>query len=218
MNNQKWDGFQAIIILICLLELSNFVAFLFAFEVNNMDMISDTLFDKKPYAILLDIFMTFRFIFGAMYFYRFVRETLQLFVIGNIGIIVGLFGWFWLSTHMDSINHPIGVGCFCSGTILYSFICLRLAAKSREHSYFVIYDTLEWFLITTTILLGLLFISLWISSDKISYLPEHLAYIFHLLFYMVFMAYHTPNPFKVVSCFTDSIIPEQCASLVTNLS
>jgi len=213
MTNQKWDGFQAIIILICLLELSNFTAFLFAFEINNMEMISDTLFDKKPYAILLDIFMTFRFVFGSMFFYRYRMESFRFFIIGNIGIIIGLFGWYWLSTHMTSPEHSVGVALFCVGTVLYSFVCLRLANTSREHSH-AIYDILEWLLITTTILLGIIFIALWISSNKISYLPEHLAYIFHLLFYMVFMAYHTPSPFKVVMCFNDSMIPEQCASLV----
>jgi len=178
-----------------------------------MDMISDTLFDKKPYAILLDIFMSFRLVFGSMFFYRFRREAFYYFIVGNIGIFLALFGWYWLSTHMMAPDHYIGVGLFCSGTIVYSFILLRLSryinAPPRPA-----HDILEWMLITTTFMIGIVFLSLWISSNKMSYVPEHLTYIFHLLFYMFFMSYNTPNPFKVITCFDDVNIPEQCTSLV----
>lgn len=88
--------------------------------------------------------------------------------------------------------HISGVAAFCFGTILYSLALIRLARilyKSHRH----IHDIMDITLLLGSLICVFAFSSLWFDHDADAYIPEHMAYIFFLLFFTSFIVFHPPD-------------------------
>ena len=119
-------------------------------------------------------------------------------------------GRCWLVTHKDNANHFGGVGLFCAGSFLYSIAFIRISALFERHLRHLQIG-LELFLLVSTVVLVIAFVSLWFGEEReiqdgagrgggeftrTAYIVEHAAYIGHLIFYGVFFAYNSPDPCK----------------------
>jgi hypothetical protein len=113
--------------------------------------------------------------------------------------------------HKDNLNHFTGVFLFCAGSAAYSIAFIILAGMTHKHLAQV-HQGLGIFLFVSSGLLLLAFVGLWVweendgrhlkhagesdDSFQTAYILEHCAYIVHLLFYMTFFLFHTPDPLK----------------------
>jgi hypothetical protein len=118
-------------------------------------------------------------------------------------------------THRVKFDHFFGVGLFVAGSALYSISLLHFAAIFElEKRLALVRWCLQLFLIISSFGLMLAFVILWMLEEgigkhgeqvgdqgddtQIAYLVEHIAYISHLLFYVIFFLFHTPNPLREV--------------------
>jgi hypothetical protein len=117
--------------------------------------------------------------------------------------------------HRVNIDHFSGVALFVAGSALYSVSLLHFAGiYEYEKQLAVLRWCLQLFLVISTFSLMLAFVVLWILEEgsgkhgqevgdrgddaQIAFLVEHVAYISHLLFYVLFFMFHTPNPMREV--------------------
>ena len=100
---------------------------------------------------------------------------------------------------------------FTLGSTLYSLALLRLAGIYEKQLAFLRW-CMEIFLVLSTAGLMLAFVILWAMEEgegkhvkhmgefeentRIAYIVEHAAYISHLVFYVTFFLFHTPNPLE----------------------
>ena len=97
---------------------------------------------------------------------------------------------------------------FCFGSALYSISLLVLAGSTHKHLA-QIHQGLAIFLLITSALLLLGFVSLWVieenngghgndrtESTQRAYIVEHCTYLSHVLFLGTFFLFHSPDPCK----------------------
>jgi hypothetical protein len=98
---------------------------------------------------------------------------------------------------------------------MYSISFLRMAGRTHKHLANV-HLALEVFLFVSAAMLVIAFVAIWAveetdgkhaiqhvgengdsgGSARQAYIVEHAAYIAHLLFYMIFFLFHSPDPLK----------------------
>jgi hypothetical protein len=187
---------QILVVLVGLAELGFFLAYFFLYR-NDHSMISDILVEDKAYNSMVSVFLALRFVvcllFFVRYYYQGQLQDVSYIQIGFIGVLLAAIGWTWLVTHSDSNNHYLGVGIFCVGSFTYSFVLLKLA-QTEDPQYHHIYTTMEVLLLVTSGILVISYMTAWSLNDPSDYISEHMAYVAHLLFFILFFAFHTPDP------------------------
>jgi hypothetical protein len=109
------------------------------------------------------------------------------------------------------MDHFFGVALFTLGSSLYSLSLLRLAGIFEKQLACLRWG-LEIFLVLSTAGLMLAFVILWAMEEgsgqhvkhmgeyeensQTAYIVEHAAYMSHLVFYVTFFSFHTPNPLE----------------------
>jgi hypothetical protein len=168
-------------------------------------MISDTLFVRGEYATILTVTLTARLLGGVLFLMRYMSAKPWWTAMGLGSECLALLGWCWLVLHQDMGNHFAGVGVFCLGSLLYSMAYIRLGAISHKHLR-LLHQWLMGFLLLSTSGLVVAFVAVWAVEerngqhgqgwrpDRKAYIVEHAAYVAHLLFYIGFFAFHSPNP------------------------
>ena len=122
-----------------------------------------------------------------------------------------LFRRLWLVLHKNNMDHFFGVTLFTVGSSLYSLALLRLAGIFEKQLAFLRW-CMEIFLMVSTAALMLAFVIIWAmeesdgrhvkhmgeleGSGRTAYIVEHAAYMSHLVFYVTFFLFHTPNPLE----------------------
>lgn len=200
---------QAAFVGVCLFDLIFFSYYLFTFELKTESMISDTLFARGDYATMLTVTLVIRLLGGLLFLMRYRQDHAGWVTGGIMGECLTLVGWYWLVLHTDNANHFTGVGIFCVGSLLYSSVFIRLAWISHWHLR-NLHQALMIFLLSSTVVLVISFVSIWADEQEKgehegtvdgggypglkAYIVEHAAYITHLLFYLGFFSFHSPNP------------------------
>jgi phosphatidylserine synthase len=187
---------QVFVVLVALAELGFFLAYFMMYR-DQKSMISDILVEDSTYNAVVSALLGFRFVICVLYFVRYYYqgrlEDTSYIQVGFIGVLLAAIGWTWLVTHSDSDNHYLGVGIFCVGSFVYSFVLLRLA-HSEDPQYHHIYTIMEILLVVVSGVLVISYITAWALKDPSDYISEHMAYVAHLLFFLLFFAFHTPDP------------------------
>lgn len=187
---------QVTVVIIALAELGFFLAY-FGMYHDKRSMISDILVADDTYNAVISTLLSFRLIVCILFFIRYYiqnkLEDISYIQVGLIGVLLAAIGWTWLVTHTDSENHNLGVGIFCVGSFVYSFILLRIA-KLGDPGYAHIYTSVEILLFVASGVLVITYITSWALNDPSDYISEHMAYVAHLLFFILFFLYHTPDP------------------------
>ena len=212
------DVLQWVFVVVSVFDLIFFSYYLFVFEMNEQSMISDTLFTRGEYATVLTVTLAARLLGGVLFLMRYMRDRPWWTTMGIMGECLTLMGWYWLVLHKDNGNHFAGVGLFCLGSLLYSMVFIRLGAISHKHLR-LLHQWLMGFLLIATIGLVVAFVAIWAMEEKKgqhdkpspksdnyyeilaqeeasrkAYIVEHAAYVTHLLFYLGFFSFHSPNP------------------------
>ena len=88
------DGLQYLLLGVCVFDMIFFSYYLFAFELQEKQTISDSLFTRVEYAAVLSITLTIRLTGAAMFYvrYRFQKDRTWL-VVGFVGIVLTFIGW-----------------------------------------------------------------------------------------------------------------------------
>jgi hypothetical protein len=241
MKTGCWiTGMQAFLLLVCTFEMGFFVFVFLDMNVHQQYMISDRIFETAYYKAILTITLAWRLLVVMMYVNRFRYKGAEWYTVGWIGPCVAFPGWWvvilflgyfthfltaetnsrraWLISFHEDAWHLSGVGVFCLGTFMYSLAMIKLSA--REHTHLrQLYQGFEYALYAGSILCVPTFATLWFMNEPSAYIPEHLAYIFFLGFYMVFFTYHSPDPNKLATTMgdcdgADGRIPSQCRPLL----
>lgn len=203
------DILQWIFVGVSVFDLVFFSYYLFVFEIEEQSMISDTLFSRGEYATILTVTLAARLLGGVLFLMRYMSEKPWWTAMGLGAECLTLMGWCWLVLHQDTGNHFAGVGAFCLGSLLYSMVFIRLGAISHKHLR-LLHQMLMGFLLVATIGLVVSFVAVWAIEEKNgqhfkesrsysepsrkAYIVEHAAYVTHLLFYLGFFSFHSPNP------------------------
>lgn len=200
------DWLQIALLLVCLFDAGFFIYYLSAFSALEQKTISDTLFEHNEYRIVLTVLLAFRLTGATLFLARFRFKSPEMEFAGFAGIISALIGWAVLIMHHDNVGHFSGVGVFCAGSFLYSIALVRLAATNPNDKAELerVRTVLESFLILAVVVLVIAFVALWMEEQdaaeahdahvRQAYIVEHCAYLAHLVFYIVFFLYHSPDP------------------------
>jgi hypothetical protein len=198
----KTDWLQRVFLGVGVFDLIFFSYYLFTFELSAENMITDTLFSRGEYAAVLTVTLAVRLLGGVLFLMRYMHEYSCWMFLGVIGECMTLMGWYWLVLNKDTVNHFGGVGFFCLGSLVYSSVFIRLGWISHWHLR-NLHQALMVFLIVSTAVLVVAFVSLWTMEQNQggrgnvplrAYIVEHAAYITHILFYLGFFSFHSPNP------------------------
>lgn len=201
------DLLQLIFVGVGVFDLVFFSYYLFVYAIEDQSMISDTLFSRGEYATILTVTLAARLLGGVLFLMRYMSDKPWWTTLGLGGECLALMGWYWLVLHKDTGNHFAGVGTFCIGSFLYSLVFIRLGAISHKHLR-LLHQWLMGFLLLTTVGLVVGFVASWAIEEKNgqhndkpreefarkAYIVEHAAYVSHLLFYLGFFSFHSPNP------------------------
>lgn len=204
---------QIALLLLCAVDLGFFTYYMIAYDIGGRNTISDSLFTKPEYAVVLSCTLAARLLGVVLYFFRYRTASCAWIVPGCIGVSLALFGWVWLVVHKDNMEHFTGVFVFCLGSFVYSIVLLRLCEESHPHLS-QLHFGLEVFLFLASGVLVLLFVIVWFNEEmndkhktktytstaityedpnQYAYIIEHCAYITFLLFYAGFFLFHTPD-------------------------
>ncbi len=217
------DGWQWVVFILVVGEMTVFTVYLFVQEVERQAMISDTLTTEDAYLGSLTAFMTVRELtvlsFGVRY--RGEASCKAWLGVGGAGLVLGLAGWTWLVTHLDDWNHYSGVGLFSLGTFLYDLAMIQLARVSDPHLRSV-HDSLAVTLYVISAALGALFLALWAVGNERAYIVEHMVYLNQVMFHGWFFLFHSPDPARAIEHYDDYAEPavkysgaEPCRPLLT---
>lgn len=88
------DGLQLWLLSLCLFELVFFSYYLFTYEIASQNTISDTLFQRAEYVIILTIALAFRGLGVCLYLMRYRYESTGWVYAGFLGLSVALLGWY----------------------------------------------------------------------------------------------------------------------------
>jgi hypothetical protein len=92
-NNTDLDWMQLVLLAICVFDMVFFSYYLFTYELDMQNTISDTLFIRIEYVTVLTITLACRML-GAYFFltqYRFLHRAWM--VAGYVGIFLTMAGW-----------------------------------------------------------------------------------------------------------------------------
>lgn len=208
-GGHRVDVLQWIFVGVGVFDLAFFSYYLFVFAIEEQNMISDTLFERGEYATILTVTLAARLLGGLLFMLGYMSEKPWWTAMGLAGECLTLLGWGWLVVHQDMGNHFAGVGAFCLGSLLYSMVFIRLGAMSHKHLR-LLHQWLMVFLLVATTALVVSFVAVWaieerdgqhardsngyIAPSRKAYIVEHAAYVAHLLFYLGFFVFHSPNP------------------------
>ena len=87
------DSMQRFLLLLCLFDLAFFCYYLFYFEIDKQDTISDTLLAVPHYAIILTTLLAMRALGGVLFLIRFRNQHPRWEIAGFCGICMALAGW-----------------------------------------------------------------------------------------------------------------------------
>lgn len=87
------DKMQITLLLISAVELGFFLYYMFAYNMGGKNTISDSLFTRPEYAVVLTCTLTARITGVALYFFRYRNHSCAWIIPGCLGIAMALFGW-----------------------------------------------------------------------------------------------------------------------------
>ena len=202
------DNLQKGLLAICLFDLSFFSYYLFNFEMIKQSTISDTIFTDTGYKVVLTFLLASRLLGGGLFLLRFRFKHRLWEWAGYAGMAAAFGGWWYLVENKENFHHFIGVGVFCLGSFTYSLAFVRLAGTSEDGKE-LLHAIMELFLLLGVVVLVVSFVLLWFEEEndgrhssagsyktQTAYIVEHTAYVVHLVFYMLFFLYHSPDPNK----------------------
>jgi hypothetical protein len=180
MQTKTTSTDQMIVFFLCMADMIFFLYYLVNSSAGNKYMITDQLFASPDYRVLLTIFLAARLTLVIIYVtdaYRNRSHQNPWLIPGFLGPSVAFAGWCWLITHKEDTSHITGVAIFCVGTFIYSAALIRLAHMLYPgHKICVVIFSIMYF-----------------DDEVDAFIPEHMAYIFFLLFYTIFFVNYPPN-------------------------
>jgi hypothetical protein len=88
------DWMQTMVLLLCLFDFGFFNYYLFRFEIDKQNTISETLFTDAGYSIVLTITLYFRLLAVVLFLCRFKKKQHQAWQIaGYVGASLAAIGW-----------------------------------------------------------------------------------------------------------------------------
>lgn len=87
------DNVQKFLLALCLFDLIFFCYYLFHYEIDKQNTISDTLMSVPQYAIILTILLATRALGGVLFLVRFRNQYPSWEIAGFCGIFTALGGW-----------------------------------------------------------------------------------------------------------------------------
>jgi hypothetical protein len=87
------DGLQLFLVGVCGVDMIFFTCFLFAYELDKQNTISDSLFDRPDYLIVLSIALSLRLLGVAFFHLRYRNSSTAWVIAGFCGLFLTLFGW-----------------------------------------------------------------------------------------------------------------------------
>jgi heme/copper-type cytochrome/quinol oxidase subunit 2 len=196
------DAWQVVFLLVGLFDLVFFMSYLFLYAIKEQNTISDTLFSRGEYAVVLTVTLSIRLLCGVIFLTRYIHRHPTLMTLGICMEGVALIGWLVLVINKDMPTHFLGVGIFCLTSFVYSCVFLVLGSSSHKHLH-ALHQWLMIFLLVTTGVLVVSFVAIWAveentgqhasnSTERKAYIVEHAAYISHILLYLGFFSFHKP--------------------------
>ena len=99
MNGYKYvhlDGSQLFFVGVCGFDIIFFTYYLLSYELDKQNTISDSLFTRPDYAIVLSIALFFRLLGVGLYLYRYQNLRVHWVMVGYLGIFLTAAGWYVL--------------------------------------------------------------------------------------------------------------------------
>jgi len=90
---RRLDNLQRFLLAVCFADAVFFSYYLFGFSIENQSTISDMLFTRPEYTVVMTVLLAVRLLGGALFLYRFQRRCQELEVAGMLGIALALTGW-----------------------------------------------------------------------------------------------------------------------------
>ena len=89
----RLDWAQGFLVAVCLFELIFFLVYMFSYNMQHENTISDSLFNRPEYAIVLTICLSLRGLGVTLFLLRYRYSESMWTTIGWVGLTVSLFGW-----------------------------------------------------------------------------------------------------------------------------
>ena len=90
---RRLDNLQRFMLAVCLADAVFFSYYLFGFSIQTQSTISDMLFTRPEYTVVMTVLLAVRLLGGVLFLYRFQRKCQELEVAGMLGIGLALTGW-----------------------------------------------------------------------------------------------------------------------------
>jgi hypothetical protein len=87
------DGLQITLLLLCAVDLVFFMYYMFMYNLEGKNTISDSLFTRPEYAVVLSCTLSARLAGVALYFIRYRNANCAWIVPGCMGIALAFAGW-----------------------------------------------------------------------------------------------------------------------------
>lgn len=84
---------QITLLLLCAVDLVFFIYYMIAFNLASKNTISDSLFTRPEYAIVLTITLCARLLGVTFYFIRYRNSSCGWIVPGIMGVVLAISGW-----------------------------------------------------------------------------------------------------------------------------
>lgn len=87
------DGMQIVLLGLCAIDLGFFMYYMFAYNLGGKNTISDSLFTRVEYRVVLSCTLTARLLGVALYFFRYRNANCNWIFPGCIGLVIAFGGW-----------------------------------------------------------------------------------------------------------------------------